>query len=98
MHKHVGPYQRPAPPKKPGVSAKPKAIQVPSVLLHEIEAMGRAVIENAMFGSRKPGRPSINQQPMTAAERQARRRERQARNRDLQATLEIGETHGKSRA
>jgi hypothetical protein len=98
MHKHVGPYQRPAPPKKPGVSAKPKAIQVPSVPLHEIEAMGRAVIENAMFGSRKPGRPSINQQPMTAAERQARRRERQARNRDLQATLEIGETHGKSRA
>lgn len=96
MHKHVGPYQRPAPPKRPMVSAKPKPVQGPAVPLHEIEAMGRALIEDALLGPRKPGRPSIDEQPMTPAERQARRRKRQATERQIQETLRMGPAHGKS--
>jgi hypothetical protein len=105
MHKHIGPYQRPAPPKKPILIPKLKtAPGPPPVSLHDSEGMENAV-KDALFGRRKPGRPSINEVPMTPAERQARRRERQAREHEQQvgeaeikAALDIGDSDGKSRA
>jgi hypothetical protein len=89
MNKHIGPYQRPAPPKKPNLSAKLKAVQAPPRPLHEIEAMSRELMDGAFAGRRKPGRPSVNDRPMTPAERQARRRA-------LSAASEVGDGHGKS--
>jgi hypothetical protein len=91
MQKRIGPYQRPAPPRKPLGFGTSKSVQKPAVPMHEIEAQARAVIETALGAARKPGRPPINGQAMTAAERQARRCE-------LESLRQIGAAHGKSHA
>ena len=95
---HVGVYQRPAPPKRPLGLNSPKTAQKPLVPLHEIEAQARTVIESIVTARRKPGRPSINERPMTPAERQAKRRADQAREQAIREALEIGDAHGKSHA
>jgi hypothetical protein len=93
--RYIGVYQRPAPPKRPLRLSLPRTIQKPPIPMHEIEAQARAMMEN-IAPRRKPGRPSINEQPMTPAERQARRRKSQSRERAIQEALQIGDAHGKS--
>lgn len=101
--KRIGVYQRPAPPKRPLGLHRPGAVQQPQIPLHAIEAQANALAESIVLhnfyggGKRKPGRPSVNDRPMTAGERQARRRELQARERGIQEALAIGDDHGKSR-
>src|ERR1700730_10897541 len=95
--RYIGVYQRPAPPKRPPGLRFPKAIQKPLIPLHEIEAQARVVMEN-IAGRRKPGRPSINELPMTPAERQARRRASHSREQAIREALQIGDAHGKSHA
>jgi hypothetical protein len=65
--------------------------------MHEIEAQAATLMEN-IAARRKPGRPSVNELPMTPAERQARRRALQSRERAIREVLEIGVAHGKSHA
>lgn len=90
MQKHIGPYQRPAPPKRPlGLSAS-KAIQQSAVPMHEIEAHAKVLLQGMIEKVRKPGRPSVHEEPMTAAERQARRR-------GIQEALRTSDAQGKSR-
>jgi len=89
MRNHVGPYQRPAPPKRPLGLGASKAVQKPVVPMHEIEAQAQVVLQG-VIEVRKPGRPSVHEEPMTAAERQARRR-------GIQDALRIGDGDGKSR-
>ena len=95
--RYIGVYQRPAPPKRPLGLGFPKTIQKPPIPMHEIEAQARAVMEN-VSARRKPGRPSINERPMTPAERQTRRRESQSREQAIREALQIGDAHGKSHA
>jgi hypothetical protein len=95
--RYIGVYQRPAPPKRPVGLGLSKTIQKPSVPMHEIEAQATAVMEN-IAARRKQGRPSVNERPMTPAERQARRRASQSRERAIRETLQIGDAHGKSHA
>jgi hypothetical protein len=57
--------------------------------MHEIEAQARVVLQGMIEKVRKPGRPSVHQEPMTAAERQARRR-------GIQEALRISDATGKS--
>ncbi|MGC2769070.1 MAG: hypothetical protein WB607_26455 [Candidatus Acidiferrum sp.] len=104
--KYIGPYQRPAPPKRPlGLNSR-KTIQKPAAPMHEIQAQEQRLLEDIKANGnvlgltakvRKPGRPSVYEEPMTPAERQARRRALQARSRDIQETLKIGDSYGKSR-
>lgn len=97
MRNRIGPYHRPAPPKRPlGLNA-PKTVQQPAVPIHEIEAQAQVVLqgmieEGRVLGivARKPGRPSVHEVPMTAAERQARRR-------GIQEASRITDATGKSR-
>jgi hypothetical protein len=97
MQKHIGPYQRPAPPKTPlGLSA-PKTAQKSAVPMHEIEAQAQVLLQGMIQKARKPGRPAVHQEPMTPAERQARRRAAQKRDQGIQEALRIGNAHGKSR-
>ncbi len=91
MREHIGPYQRPAPPKKPLGLGAPKAVQQPALPVHEIEAQAQVLLGGMIQRARKPGRPSVNEAPMTPAERQARRR-------GIQDVMSIGDGHGKSRA
>lgn len=98
MPKNIGPYQRPAPPKKPLGFGASKSIQKPAVPMHEIEARAQVLLQGMIEKVRKPGRPSVHKAPMTAAERQARRRAFQSRDRAIRETLQIGDAHGKSRA
>ena len=93
--RYIGVYQRPAPPKRPPGLSLARTIQKPPIPMHEIEAQARAVMEN-VASRRKPGRPSINERPMTPAERQARRRESQSREKAIQEARQIGDAHGKS--
>lgn len=104
--KHIGPYQRPAPPKRPLGLGASKAIQKPAVPMHEIEARAQRLLEDIKANgnvlgltakARKPGRPSVYEEPMTPAERQARRRAFQARERGIQDALRITDGKGKSR-
>ena len=90
MQKHIGPYQRPAPPKTPLGLSTPKTIQKSAVPMHEIEAQAQVLLQGMIQKARKPGRPPVHQERMTAAERQARRR-------GIQEALRIGEAHGKAR-
>jgi hypothetical protein len=105
--KYIGPYQRPAPPKRPLGLDRPKTIQKPLVPMHEIQAEEQRLLEDIKANGnvlgvtakvRKPGRPSVHEKPMTPAERQARRREFQARDKAIRDTRNIGDAHGKSRA
>lgn len=89
MRRHIGPYQRPAPTKKPLRLGTPKAVQQPAVPMHEIEARAQVLLEGMIRKARKPGRPSVHEEPMTAAERQARQR-------GIQAVLRVSDAHGKS--
>jgi hypothetical protein len=98
MRNHIGPYQRPAPPKRPLGLGASKAVQKPAVPMHEIEARTKVVLQGMIEKVRKPGRPSVHEEPMTAAQRQARRRAFQSRERAIRETLQIGDAHGKSRA
>ncbi len=75
--------------------------------MHEIQAQEQRLLEDIKANGnilgltakvRKPGRPSVYKEPMTPAERQARRRELQARDKAIRDTLNIGDAHGKSRA
>lgn len=98
MRNHIGPYQRPAPPKRPIGFGISKAVQKPAIPMHEIEARAQVVLqgmieEGRVLGivARKAGRPSVHEVPMTPAERQARRR-------GIQEALKIGDATGKSRA
>jgi hypothetical protein len=94
MRNHVGPYQRPAPPKKPLGLGASKAIQKPAVPMHEIEAQAQVVLQGMIEKVRKPGRPLVHEEleePMTAAQRQARRR-------GIRDALMIGDGEGKSGA
>jgi hypothetical protein len=104
--KHIGPYQRPAPPKRPLGLGASKAIQKPAVPMHEIQEQQQRLLDDIKASGnvlgltakvRKPGRPSVHEQPMTPAERQARRRELQARDKAIRDTRNIGVGHGKSR-
>jgi hypothetical protein len=100
MRRHVGVYQRPAPPKRPlGLNAA-KNIQKPAIPLHEIEARASDLMEDMEADAeiRGPGRPAIYERAMTAAERQARRRARQSREQEIREARQIGDAHGKSRA
>ena len=90
MRNHVGPYQRPAPPKRPVGLGASKAVQKPVVPMHEIEARAQVVLQGMIEKVRKSGRPSVHQEPMTEAERQARRR-------GIQEALRITDATGKSR-
>jgi hypothetical protein len=97
MRSHIGPYQRPAPPKKPLGLGAPKAIQQPVVPMHEIEAQAQVVLQGMIedgrvlgIVARKAGRPSVHEASMTPAERQARRR-------SIQDAQSIGDGDGKSR-
>jgi len=65
--------------------------------MHEIEAKALVVMQD-IAAKRKRGRPSINQQPMTPAERQTKRRADQSRERAIQEARRIGDSHGKSQA
>jgi hypothetical protein len=94
----IGVYQRPAPPKRPLGLNVAKTIQKPAIPLHEIEAQANAVMDDVLATARKRGRPAINEQAMTPAERQARRRALQLRERAIQEVREIGDAHGKSHA
>ncbi|HSY31864.1 MAG TPA: hypothetical protein VLA42_07735 [Verrucomicrobiae bacterium] len=58
--------------------------------MHEIEAEAKIVLQGMIARVRKPGRPLVNVEPMTAAERQVRRR-------CIQEALRVGDAHGKSR-
>ena len=98
MRKHIGPYQRPAPPKKPLGLGAPRAVQQPAVAMHEIEAQAQVLLRDMIQKVRKPGRPSVHDEPMTVAERQARRRAFQSREQAIRETLQIGDAHGKSHA
>jgi hypothetical protein len=91
MRNHVGPYQRPAPPKRPVGLGASKAVQKPVVPMHEIEAQAQVVLQGMIEKVRKAGRPSVHQEPMTAAERQAR-------SRGIQEALRITDATGKSHA
>jgi hypothetical protein len=121
--KHVGVYQRPAPPKRPnskwvqlpsgqwfkfktpvGGYCPLAPIQKPAIPLHEIEAQVRDTLEDIQAFAeqdfavdRKPGRPAIHGQAMTAAERQARRRALQSQDQAIREVLRTGDAHGKSR-
>lgn len=97
MRNHIGPYQRPAPPKRPLGLNSSKAVQQPAVPMHEIEAQAEVVLQSIIedgrvlgIVARKPGRPSVHELPMTPAERQARRR-------GIQEALKITDATGKSR-
>lgn len=103
---HIGPYQRPAPPKKPLGLNGPRAIQKPPVPMHEIQAQEQRLLEDIKANGnvlgleakvRKPGRPSVYEEPMTPAERQARRRAFRAQERGIQDALRINDGEGKSR-
>jgi hypothetical protein len=105
--KHIGPYQRPAPPKRPLGLGASKAIQKPAVPMHEIQAQEQRLLEDIKANGnvlgltakvRKPGRPSVYEEPMTPAERQARRRAIQVQERGVQDALKINGGHGKSHA
>jgi hypothetical protein len=96
--RYVGVYQRPSPPKRPLGLNSPKIIQKPPVAMHEIEAQARAVMKDIAASTRKPGRPSLGERPMTPAERQARRRALQSREQAIREALKTGDAHGKSRA
>ena len=103
---HIGPYQRPAPPKKPiGLNA-PHTVQKPVVPIYEIQAQEQRLLEDIKANgnvlgitakTRKPGRPSVYEEPMTSAERQARHRAFEARERGIQDALRISDAKGKSR-
>jgi hypothetical protein len=90
MSQHIGPYQRPAPPKRPLGFGASKTIQKPAIPMHEIEARAEVLLQGMIEKVRKPGRPSVHEEPMTPAERQARRR-------GIQDALRIGDGDGKSR-
>ncbi len=96
MRTHIGPYQRPAPPKKPLRLGAPRAVQQPAVPMHEIEAQAQVVLQGMIEKVRKPGRPSVHEEPMTPAQRQARRRASQSQQRAIRETLQVGDAHGKS--
>jgi hypothetical protein len=65
--------------------------------MHEIEAKALVVMQD-IAAKRKRGRPSINQQPMTPAERQVRRRASQSEQPAIRETLQIGDATGKDHA
>jgi hypothetical protein len=103
----IGPYQRPAPPKRPLGLGASKAIQKPAISVHEIRAQEQHLLDDIKANGnvlgltakvRKPGRPSVYEQPMTPAERQARRRAFQSREKAIRETLKVGDAHGKSHA
>jgi hypothetical protein len=104
--KYIGPYQRPAPAKRPlGLNSR-KTIQKPAVPMHEIQAQEQRLLEDIKASGnvlgltakvRKPGRPSVYEEPMTPAERQARRRALKAREGAIELALRIKDGHGKSR-
>lgn len=98
-HKRIGPYQRPAPPKRPLGLRAPKTIQQLPVSVHEVKAKA-SELEEALVKERenRRGRPTINERPMTPAERQAKRRALQARELAIQAVLQVGDAHGKCHA
>jgi hypothetical protein len=58
--------------------------------MHEIEARAKVLLQGMIENVRKPGRPSVHEEPMTAAQRQARRRR-------IQEALRISNAHGKAR-
>jgi hypothetical protein len=94
--RHIGPYQRPKPPKRPQGINSSKIIQKPPIPLHEIEAQARGLMERILESTaRKPGRPSVYEQPMSPGERQARRRAGQLQKRGIQEALKIGDAQGK---
>src|SRR6267378_7825738 len=59
MRNQIGPYQRPAPPKRPLGLGASKTTQKPPVPMHEIEADAKIVLQGMIEKVRKPGRPSV---------------------------------------
>lgn len=97
MRNRIGPYQRPAPPKRPLGLGASKVVQTPVVPMHEIEVRAKDLLQGMIedgrilgIVARKAGRPSVHEAAMTPAERQARRR-------GIQEALKISDATGKPR-